>query len=159
LAMFQYLQKNGLSELSMKQLSEAKAQLARQYYDAMQILKNHQNKNTAFFLAYTTVTERVMQTSRLLLNILQQLEHADIISVVKAAINSADKRLIASACETLKSLENVDISNLLIDILQDDFELKMHYILSFKDINETLNWCQTQDEWLHICASKALKSI
>ena len=156
--MLLYLIKNGLSENILKEMAITKAQLARNYYDAMQITKNVKDKNTAYYLTYTTISERVNQTCHLLLNILQQLEQAEIISVVKAAINSADKRLIATACEAVKNLRNTDISDLLIDVLQDDFELKTNYILSFKSINEALNWCKLQDDWLHTCSSKALES-
>ncbi len=155
--MLEQLLNDNLTQNTLIQMADSKTTLARHYYDAMQILKHHKNRNSAFYLTYSTVSERLMQTSRLLLNILNQLEKTDIISVVKAAINSADQQLIASACEAIKSLENKKISGLLIDVLQDDFELKSNYTLIFKDIEETLNWCKLQDQWLYTCATKALE--
>lgn len=154
--MLKQLLKRGITQSTLKKIAESKASLARTYYDSMQILKEHKEQSSAFYLTYSTVSERLHQTSLLLLSILEQFEETNIISVVKAAIDSADQELIASACEAIKSFDNKKISDLLIDILQDDFELKSNYTPTHNNINETLNWCMLQDQWLNTCSSKAL---
>ena len=156
LTILEQLLAEGLTRNTLLQMAETKTQLARQFYDAMQLLKNIKDKDNASHLIYSTVSERLSQTAKLLLNILEQLEDSEIISVVRAAINSADQQLISTACEAIKCLDNKDISNLLVDVLQDDFELKSNYSLCFSNIDETLNWCKLQDQWLNTCATRVL---
>ena len=156
LTMLQQLLQEGLTRDTLLQMAETKTQLARKFYDAMQLLRTIKDKNSTYHLIFSTVSERLQQTAKLLLSILEQLEESDTISVVKAAINSADEQLISTACEAIKCLDNKEISNLLVDVLQDDFELKSNYSLSFSNIDETLNWCKLQDQWLNTCATRAL---
>ena len=156
LTVLEQLLEEGLTRKTLHEIAEKKTLLARQFYDAMQQLKSVKDKNSTYHLVYSTVSERLQQTANLLLSILEQLEENEIVSVVKAAINSADEQLISTACEAIKCLDNKVISNLLIDVLQDDFELKSNYILCFSTIDETLNWCKLQDQWLNTCANRAL---
>ena len=149
--------KSGLQTATLKNIVASKTELARLYYDAKQILVRFKNQSPYHYLTYTTVTERIDQTIQLLLGALQHIEQQELVEVANAAIISRDPLLIASACDALKNLNNKTLSDLLIDLLQDDFELKTNYILSFNNLAYTLEWCSKQDDWLHDCASEALR--
>jgi len=156
-SLLQHLLDARLDIQSLEQIAASKIKLARQFYDAQHIVKRYKSNNTACYLLHTTVKERMQQTLQLLLLILSKIEQPELVSVAQAAINSTDPLLIASASEALKNLHHASAAELLIDILQDDFELKTNYILSFTDITETLNWCKQQDDWLHQCTLQAEK--
>lgn len=157
-SLLNHLFKSGIHTQTLRYIINSKTILARQYYDAKQLLSPHKNINASYYLTYITVTERIDQTIQLLLTALQHIEQQDLASVAQAAISSKDPLLIASACDALKNLNNKTLSELLIDLLQDDFELKKNYILSFENITDALEWCSRQDDWLHDCASEALNN-
>ncbi|MDH5392364.1 MAG: MFS transporter [Gammaproteobacteria bacterium] len=156
LTIFEHLVNNALKETSLQKIADSKALLGRQYYDARQMLKSHQNKSNSFFLLYQSINERLDYISQLLLSCLDQLQTSNIASVVNAAIKTADKEHIATACEALSSLDKSEVTALLIDILRDDFELKSNYIMGFDNTDSVLNWCKLQDQWLQTCALRAL---
>jgi len=158
-SLLQHLIDARLGVQCLEQITNNKIRLARKFYDAQQLLLPFNNKDTACYLLHTTVKERMHQTLQLLLLILEKIEQPELVSVTQAAINSSDPLLIASACEALKNLNHNNAAELLIDILQDDFELKTNYILSFQNSAETLDWCQQQDDWLHQCAVMAEKQV
>lgn len=154
-SLLQHLIDTGLSTKTINKITNYWIEQTRKFYDARQVLKLRQ-QTTADFLLYTTLTERLQQSLQLLLLLLSTTRQHDLISIIQAAINSHDKLLVASASEAMKCLDNTKISDLIIDILQDDFELKTHYSLHFKDTTEAINWSGQQDDWLHTCAGQVL---
>jgi len=157
-SLLKHLIDSGLSFQTLDEIIKSKSTLARRYYDLKQLLRPLANKSAAFYLTYTTVNERIEQVIQLLLSALQQTHQQELVSVASAAISSKDPLLIASACDALKNLKNKNIAELFIDLLQDDFELKTNYILSFTSIASALDWCSQQDEWLHQCTAEALNN-
>ena len=154
LTLLQYLLDAGISVKTILSVTQHCIEQTRSFYDAVQLLKPHQ-QTTADFLLYTTLYERLQQALELLLNLLNVSSQGELVSVIQAAISSKDKLLIASASEALKCLDNTKVSELIIDILQDDFELKNNYSLAFNNKTEVLQWCSQQDEWLQTCATQA----
>jgi len=163
LMVLQEVIKKGLPVKKLKKIIDAKARYASDLLSVLHRLGDIKNDDApSLYIMKQALGERLMQTLNLALMALEPVIDRDIIAVIRAGINSKDKRQQANAQEALQSIEGDTVINVLSGVIDKDYSRTRKRGLgrSFADIGDALIWCKNgNDNWLSECGSRVLQDM
>jgi hypothetical protein len=155
--MLEYLMNAGADASTMLSISLSLADDARKLKHARLYLTNSGvTDSPEVTLLNHALEERVIETTDLSLFAIQASNHEDDIAVIRAGLNSNDKRQFANACELLTLLNNRQLAELIVPLFDEDHTAKKtrHENMPFDNINTLITWLQNRsDPWLNECAN------
>lgn len=152
----------GVDSDLLRDLAFAKIDYALKFFEASQVLTNAEDKNVEISLINITMRERSEQMIDLILMLLHPMLNTDILSVIRAGLNSKDKSHIANAREALQEIDDKHIISQLNILIEKHRQIVNSDTreLSKASVREILTWCTNiNDHWLKYCGKNALTKI
>ena len=103
-----------------------------------------------------TIEERIIDIIDLSLYAIQASNHEEDIAVIRAGLNSKDKRQFSNAYELLTMLNNKKLAKIILPLFDESMssDKTSNNNLPFTNINELAKWLQNRsDPWLKECAN------
>ncbi len=155
--MLEYLMEAGCDSRTMHAISLSFAHDALNIKYAVQYLKeSHRNQEPAMILLTHALEERTAEISDLSLFAIQSSSHDEDITLIRAGLNSDDKRQFSNACELLTMINNQEIASLILPLYEECAPVKKmrHERLQFDNLNTLIKWIKDRsDPWLTECAT------
>ncbi|MBG7609834.1 MAG: hypothetical protein IZT55_03115 [Anaerolineae bacterium] len=155
--MLKYLMAAGTDASIMQSISLFLADEARKFKDACHFIKDRDRSNSQEMTLLTlTLEERIIDIIDLSLYAVQASNHEEDIAVIRAGLNSNDKRQFSNAYELLTMLNNKKLAKLILPLFDESMSSNKtsNNNLPFKNINELTRWLQDRsDPWLKECAN------
>jgi len=155
--MLKYLMAAGTGASIMQEISLFLADEARKLKNACLYIKDMDRSNSREMTLLTlTLEERIIDIIDLSLYAIQASNHEEDIAVIRAGLNSKDKRQFSNAYELLTMLNNKKLAKLILPLFDESMssDKTSNNDLPFKNINEMARWLQDRsDPWLKECAN------
>jgi HEAT repeat protein len=155
--MLKYLMAAGTDASTMQSISLFLADEARKLKNACHFIKDMDRSNSQEMTLLTlTLKERIIDITDLSLYAIQASNHEEDIAVIRAGLNSKDKRQFSNAYELLTMLNNKKLAKLILPLFDESMSSNKtgNNNSPFKNINELTRWLQDRsDPWLKECAS------
>ena len=162
-AVLDALLEQGLQNPVLEQIVSAKTQSAQWMSAALATVAGAAKPDRpALGVLVTLLGERVRGLANVALTAMEPLSDGATIATLRSALNSGDKRYMASACEALRNLDNMRIAQRLGALLEGDHRGsgRSSQRPVFADVEEALTWCHSQaDAWLSACARGAMREL
>jgi hypothetical protein len=147
-----------------REFAESKTKDAYKLFCVSQAMQNvltvEQKQTPTYALIDMVLDERVQQVTDLALMAMENFENKGAIAVIRAGLNSGDRRHIANAGEALLQISSKKLAAKLGELLigEDGRPKRREEEEDYKTFQDVLNWCsQYPDHWLRRCGQHALR--